>query len=112
MRHVVKVNFEATGTVGFDNKYANCSFVTEINGTPEEVKDYYRIGKLFNMGLWRDRRGRTREDDMMRVKSIFILEDCDKTTKFVKYLGAKYHYEWDEHFSEEEYNNYIKSEDL
>lgn len=69
----VKVYLEACGIVGKDNKYATDSFFTEINGTEEEIKNYYAVGKVFNMGLWYDAAGKEHEDNLMRVtKLIFI----------------------------------------
>ena len=71
----VKVNLSATGVVGKDNHYAENSFVTEINGTEEEIKKYYAIGKVFNMGLWYDSACNEHEDDLMRVTSCELVSE-------------------------------------
>ncbi len=40
--------------------------VTQINGTPESVKEYYAIGKFFNVGYGhRDKNGKVYDDHMM-----------------------------------------------
>lgn len=69
----VKVYVKATGVVGVDNHYAEDSFVTDINGTDEEILNYYRAGRAFNMGTWYDADGNEHEDDMMRVTKAEIL---------------------------------------
>lgn len=71
----VEVQLEATGIVGKDNHYATNSFKTEINGTREEVLEYYRPGKIFNMGLWYTAGGTEKEDDLMRVTSCEIISE-------------------------------------
>lgn len=68
----VKVELEATGVVGVDNKYAHDSFETEINLSFDEAKKYY-VGNVFNMGLWYDSAGREHEDNLMRVTSCVLL---------------------------------------
>lgn len=68
----VKVELEATGVVGVDNKYAQDSFETEINLSFDEAKKYY-VGNVFNMGLWYDSAGREHEDNLMRVTSCVLL---------------------------------------
>lgn len=45
------------------------SFTTEINGTRQQVRDYYRIGNLFNVG-WA---GELLEDNMQAVKNLVFL---------------------------------------
>ena len=69
----VRVHLEATGIVGVDNQYANDYFDTRINLTFEEAKDYYKKGKVFNMGLWYDANENEHEDDLMRVTSCSII---------------------------------------
>lgn len=69
----VKVYLVATGVVGVDNHYVRDSFITGINGTDEEILNYYRVGRVFNMGLWYDADGNEHEDDMMMVTKAEIL---------------------------------------
>jgi hypothetical protein len=69
----VKVELEATGVVGVDNKYAHDSFETEINLSYADAKKYYAVGKVFNMGLWYDSRWHEHEDNLMRVTSCVLL---------------------------------------
>ena len=85
----------------------NDCWVTDINGTPDEVRDYFRIGKVFNMG-WgrRDKFGDRHEDHLMQVEKVFILESCEKTTMFCKWLGEKYGWDWKEHYNEKEYTEF------
>ena len=45
------------------------SFVTKINGTPEDARKYYD-GATLNMG--------TETDDLQKVEKIEILPDSDK----------------------------------
>lgn len=53
-----------TVKVTFEN---NDSIVTGINGTRESVSEYYKIGRVFNLGC---------EDDLMtKVKKLEFLED-------------------------------------
>ena len=82
--------------------------VTEINGTPESVKEYFAIGKVFNLGYGhRDRKGKIHEDHLMKVTKVFVLKQNEQTEKFVSYLGEKYGWDWHEHFCEEEYQKFI-----
>lgn len=69
----VRVYIKATGVVGVDNHYAEDSFVTAINGTDEEILNYYRVGRVFNMGPWYDADGNEHDDDIMRVTKAEIL---------------------------------------
>ena len=69
----VKVELEATGNVGVNNKYANDSFVTGINLSWEEAQKYYAKGKVFNMGLWYDSACNEHEDNLMRVTSCTLV---------------------------------------
>lgn len=69
----VRVYVKATGVVGVDNRYAENSFVTDINGTDEEILNYYRLGRVFNMGTWYDADGKEHEDDMMVVTKAEII---------------------------------------
>ena len=69
----VKVELEATGVVGVDNKYAHDSFETEINLSYADAKKYYAVGKVFNMGLWYDSVGREHEDNLMRVTACTLV---------------------------------------
>lgn len=79
-------------------------WVTDINGTPDEVREYYKIGKVFNIGYGHcDVNGKRHEDHLMKVTNVFVLESCEKTTNFIDWLGEKYGWDWQEHFTEEEY---------
>lgn len=69
----VKVELEAIGIVGVNNKYASDSFVTDINLSWEDAQKYYAIGRVFNMGLWYDSVGREHEDNLMRVTSCILV---------------------------------------
>ena len=69
----VKVYVKATGVVCVNNHYAEDSFVTNINGTDEEILNYYSVGRVFNMGIWYDADGNEHEDDMMMVTKAEIL---------------------------------------
>jgi len=69
----VRVYVKATGVVGVDNHYAEDSFVTDINGTDEEILNYYRVGRVFNMEIWYDADGNEHEDDLMVVTKAEIL---------------------------------------
>ena len=69
----VRVNLEATGVVGKNNKYENDSFVTEINLSWEEAQKYYAVGKIFNMGLWYDSACREHEDNLMRIYEVNLI---------------------------------------
>lgn len=71
----VRVNLEATGVVGINNKYENDSFETEINLSWEEAQKYYAVGKIFNMGLWYDSACREHEDNLMRVVSCELISE-------------------------------------
>lgn len=69
----VRVELEATGVVGVDNKYDSDSFMTDINLSWEDAKKYYAIGKVFNMGLWYDALWHEHEDNLMRVTSCTLI---------------------------------------
>ena len=69
----VRVELEATGVVGVDNKYAHDSFETEINLSYADAKKYYAVGKVFNMGLWYDDSCHEQEDNLMRVTSCTLI---------------------------------------
>ena len=69
----VRVELEATGIVGVDNKYAHDSFETEINLSYADAKKYYAIGNVFNMGLWYDNSCHEHEDNLMRVTSCTLI---------------------------------------
>ena len=71
----VKVELEATGIVGHDNKYETDSFVTPINLSWEDAQKYYAKGKVFNMGLWYDSKMREHEDNLMRVTSCTLVSE-------------------------------------
>lgn len=71
----VKVELEATGIVGVNNKYENDSFVTEINLSWENAQKYYAKGKVFNMGLWYDSKMHEHEDNLMRVTSCTLVSE-------------------------------------
>ena len=71
----VKVELEATGIVGKNNKYEKDSFVTPINLSKEEAMEYYAVGKIFNMGLWYDSACREHEDNLMRVTSCTLVSE-------------------------------------
>jgi len=117
MRCIVKVDLAANGVVGKDNPREKDCMLTEINGTIEETKKYYAIGKTFNMGMWGgygwENNGYKyhevyceHEDNLMHVTNVFVLEDCEKTTKFCDWLGEKYGWDWKEHFCEEEFKEF------
>lgn len=74
-----KVSLKATGEVGIKNHYPTNSFVTEIHGTPEEVKQYYHKGKIINMGLWYDVAGKEHEDDLMKITNCEIICNCKQS---------------------------------
>ena len=69
----VKVELEAIGIVGVNNKYASDSFTTDINLSWEDAQKYYAVGNVFNMGLWYDSLGREHEDNLMRVTSCILV---------------------------------------
>lgn len=69
----VKVELEAIGIVGVNNKYKDDSFVTDINLSWEDAQKYYAVGKVFNMGLWYDAEGSEHEDNLMRVTSCTLV---------------------------------------
>lgn len=69
----VRVSVKACGVVGTDNPYAETEFVTDINGTDAEILDYYRVGKVFNMGMWYDSEGNEHEDNLMKVTKAEII---------------------------------------
>ena len=71
----VKVELEAIGIVGVNNKYENDYFVTDINLSFEEAKKYYAIGNVFNMGLWYDALCHEHEDNLMRVTSCTLVSE-------------------------------------
>ena len=71
----VKVELQATGIVGINNKYENDSFVTDINLSWEDAQKYYSVGKVFNMGLWYDSKMREHEDNLMRVTSCTLVSE-------------------------------------
>ena len=71
----VKVELEATGIVGVNNKYENDSFVTDFALSWEEAQRYYAVGKIFNMGLWYDSQMREHEDNLMRVTSCTLVSE-------------------------------------
>ena len=71
----VKVELEATGIVGVNNKYENDYFVTDINLSWEEAQKYYAVGKIFNMGLWYDSKCSEHEDNLMRVTSCKLVSE-------------------------------------
>jgi hypothetical protein len=69
----VKVELEAVGIVGVDNKYASDSFTTDINLSWGDAQKYYAVGNVFNMGLWYDSAGREHEDNLMRVTACILV---------------------------------------
>ena len=71
----VKVELEATGIVGIDNKYENDYFITPINLSWEEAQKYYSKGMIFNMGLWYDSACNEHEDNLMRVTSCTLISE-------------------------------------
>ena len=71
----VKVELEAIGIVGVNNKYANDYFVTDFALSWEEAKKYYAVGNVFNMGLWYDPAGNEHEDNLMRVTSCTLVSE-------------------------------------
>ena len=102
-RCVVKVNLAANGIVGKDNRDEKDGFLTEINGTPEEVRKYYAIGKVFNMGIWYDSKWHLHEDNLMHVTDVFVLEDCEKNgidKETVLWLNPRMLWDCDHFFAE------------
>lgn len=84
------------------------AWVTGINGTPESVREYYAIGKVFNVGFGHyDKNGHRHEDHLMKVTKVFVLRQNEQTEKFVNFLGEKYGWDWKEHFCEEEYKEFL-----
>lgn len=71
----VKVELEATGVVGVNNKYKKDSFVTPINLSWPEAQKYYAKGKILNMGLWYDSAMREHEDNLMRVTEVRLISE-------------------------------------
>ena len=71
----VKVELEATGIVGVNNKYENDSFVTDINLSWEDAQKYYAKGKIINMGLWYDAECKEHEDNLMRITSCTLVSE-------------------------------------
>jgi hypothetical protein len=71
----VKVELEATGIVGVNNKYEKDSFVSDFALSWEEAQKYYDKGKIFNMGLWYDSQMREHEDNLMRVTSCTLVSE-------------------------------------
>ena len=71
----VEVKLAAIGIVGKTNHFAENSFVTEINGTIEDAKKYYSVGRIFNMGLWYDSACKEHEDDLMKVVSCELVSE-------------------------------------
>ena len=69
----VKVELEAIGIVGINNKYDSDSFTTDINLSWEDAQKYYAVGNVFNMGLWYDSVGREHEDNLMRVTACILV---------------------------------------
>lgn len=106
---VAKVDFANTGkSVKLGMFPSSDVIVTEINGTVESVKEYYAIGKVFNMGYGhRDRNGKIQEDHLMEVTNVFVLKNCELTDEFCNWLGLKYGWEWKEHFCKEEYEKFL-----
>ena len=56
----VRVELEATGVVGKDNKYAHDSFETQINLSYADAKKYYAVGRVLFFGrfeslIWKQR---------------------------------------------------------
>lgn len=108
MKCVVKVdvvNTAQSNLIGM--RPENDCWVTDINGTPDEVREYYKIGKVFGMGYGHcDVFGKRHEDHLMQVENVFVLESCEKTNQFVNWLGKKYGWDWKEHFDEMEYTKF------
>ena len=71
----VEVKVAATGKVGVNNHYAENSFVTPINLSWKEAQEYYRVGKIINMGLWYDSACNEHEDDLMRIVSCTLVSE-------------------------------------
>jgi len=107
MRCVVKVDLAAKGIVGKDNPREKDCMLTEINGSVADTYEYYKVGKVFNMGLWYDSSLKEHEDSLMVVTDVFALEDCEDTQNFIVYLAAKYGWDWKEHFDEKEYAEFM-----
>ena len=83
--------------------------LTGINGTPESVREYFAIGKVFGVGFGHiDIRGKRHDDHMMEVTHVFVLKQSEQTTRFCDYLSKKYGWDWGEHFTEEEWELFNK----
>lgn len=71
----VEVRVVATGKVGINNHYSENSFVTPINLSLKDAKEYYKVGKIINMGLWYDSACNEHEDDLMRIVSCELVSE-------------------------------------
>ena len=104
---VAKVDYENTAESNRKGLTPAATYdVTGINGTPESVREYFAIGKVFNLGFCHDSNHRQQEDHMMKVVKVFVLKQDDTTKRFVDYLGDTYGWDWKGHFTEEEYNKF------
>lgn len=61
VRHSVRVTYSDGSTIS-----------TEINGTVQEIRDYYRIGKAFNLG---GSPPDVNEDNMQRVTNLEFIDE-------------------------------------
>ncbi len=103
LEFMVKVDLRANGVVGKDNPYETNTIVTECNGPEERIREYYAIGKTFNLGVWGTQE---HEDNLMHVTHVFVLPNDKRTSNFFDWVCKKYSYEWQKHFTEEEYKHF------
>ena len=81
--------------------------LTGINGTPESVREYFAIGKVFNVGYGHhDRNGHRCGDHLMQVSHVFVLRQDERTEAFCRYLYDRYGFDHGEHFTEEEWEKF------
>lgn len=105
---IVKVELENCGkSIELGMMPTTDYFVTEINGTPESVKEYYNE-KVFNTGYGHyDKEGNIHEDHLMKVTNVFVLRQNEVTKQFCNFLINQYEWDWAEHMNEKEYKKFI-----
>ena len=55
---------------------------TPINGTETEIKNYYKVGRLFNLG-----NGATSEDNMQAVEKCEVISSNELTSRVVQLMA-------------------------
>lgn len=55
---------------------------TPINGTETEIKNYYKVGRLFNLG-----NGATSEDNMQAVEKCEVISNNELTSRVVQLMA-------------------------